>query len=262
ENAEARLRDAERWLGPYAADPSDVVSRGMVVVDREQFRRLPGAIAVHRAGLALLLGNLALTEEHARRALDLTPEDDYLGRGGAAALLGLAAWATGDLERAHESYAAARASLLKAGHRADALGCTLALADIRITQGHLRDAMRTYEQALQLAAEQGGPVLRGTADMQVGISGLYRERNDLQAAMQHLVTSQDLGEHTGLPQNPYRWRVAMARIREAYGELDGALNLLQDAEQLYVGDFFPNVRPVSALKARMWVAQGRLDEST
>ena len=79
--------------------------------------------------------------------------------------------------------------------------------------------------------------------------------------MQHLVTSEELGEHTGLPQNPYRWRVAMARIREAYGDLDGALNLLQDAEQLYVGDFFPNVRPVSALKARMWVAQGRLDEA-
>ena len=104
-------------------------------------------------------------------------------------------------------------------------------------------------------------MLRGTADMHVGMSGLHRERNDLHAAMQHLVTSQELGEHTGLPQNPYRWRVAMARIREAHGDLDGALDLLQDAERLYVGDFFPNVRPVSAMKARVWVAQGKLDEA-
>jgi LuxR family maltose regulon positive regulatory protein len=261
EDADARLRDAERWLGPLGADRTKAVSAGMVVVDEGQFRRLPGAIAVHRAGLALLLGNLALTEEHARRALDLTPEDDYLGRGGAAALLGLAAWATGDLEPAHQSYAAARASLRRAGHHADALGCTIALADIRIAQGRLREAMRTYEEALQLAAEQGGPVLRGTADMHVGISGLHRERNDLQAAMQHLVTSQELGEHTGLPQNPYRWRVAMARITEDRGDLDGTLDLLNEAERLYVGDFFPNVRPVSALKARVWVAQGRLDDA-
>src|SRR5438105_7927073 len=121
--------------------------------------------------------------------------------------------------------------------------------------------MRTYEQALEVAAEQGAPVLRGTADMHVGLSQLYRERNDLQAATQHLLTSQGLGEHTGLPQNPYRWRVAMARILEARGDLDGALDLLQDAERLYVSDFFPNVRPVSALKARMWVAQGKLDEA-
>ena len=105
--------------------------------------------------------------------------------------------------------------------------------------------MRTYEQALQLAAEQGEPVLRGTADLYVGLSELHRERNDLHAATQHLLTSKELGEHTGLPQNPYRWRVAMARIREAQGDLDGALDLLDEAERLYVRDFFPNVRPVA-----------------
>ena len=48
----------------------------------------------------------------------------------------------------------------------------------------------------------------------------------------------------------------MARIREAQGDLDGALDLLDEAERLYVSDFFPNVRPVAALKARVWVAQG------
>jgi LuxR family transcriptional regulator, maltose regulon positive regulatory protein len=78
----------------------DALSAGMVVVDEEEFRRLPGSIAVWRAGHALVLGNLAETVRYARRALDLLPEDDHLGRGGAAALLGLAAWASGDLEAA------------------------------------------------------------------------------------------------------------------------------------------------------------------
>ena len=81
------------------------------------------------------------------------------------------------------------------------------------------------------------------------------------AATQHLLTSQELGEHTGLPQNRYRWRVAMARIREAQGDLDGALDLLDEAERRYASDFFPDVRPVAALKARVWVAQGRLGEA-
>ena len=31
----------------------------------------------------------------------------------------------------------------------------------------------------------------------------------------------------------------MARIREAEGDLDGALDLLDEAERLYVGDFSP-----------------------
>ena len=121
--------------------------------------------------------------------------------------------------------------------------------------------MRTYERGLQLATEQGTPALRGTADMYVGMSELEREHNDLRAATQHLLRSKELGEHTGFPQNPYRWRVAMARIRQAQGDLDGALDLLHEAERLYMSDFSPNVRPVAALKTRVWVAQGRLGEA-
>ena len=177
------------------------------------------------------------------------------------ACLGLASWASGDLEAGHSAYAECMAGLRRAGYIADIFGCAIALADIRRAQGRLGEAMRTYEQALQRAPEQGGPVLRGTADMYVGMSEVYRERDDLPAATQHLLRSQELGEHTGLPQNRYRWRVAMARIRQAEGDLGGALDLLNEAERLYVGDFFPNVRPVPALKARVWIAQGRLGEA-
>src|SRR5579863_5615278 len=97
--------------------------------------------------------------------------------------------------------------------------------------------------------------------MYVGMSEVHRERGDLQAATQQLLRSQELGEHNGLPQNPYRWRVAMARLREAEGDLGGALDLLNEAERLYVGDFFPNVRPVPALRARVRAAQGELGEA-
>jgi len=97
--------------------------------------------------------------------------------------------------------------------------------------------------------------------MYVGMSELAAERNDLATATRHLLTSQKLGEHTGLPQNRYRWRVAMARIREAEGDLDGALDLLEEAERLYAGDFFPNVRPVPAVRARVWIAHGRLADA-
>ena len=109
--------------------------------------------------------------------------------------------------------------------------------------------------------EQGGPVLRGTADMHVGMSEVHRERDDLAAATQQLLRSQELGEAIGLPQNRYRWRVAMARIRQAEGDLAGALELLDEAERLYMGDMFPDVRPVPALRARVWIAQGRLGEA-
>ncbi len=262
EGVETRLQDAERWLNREAdTGERPDAPPGMVVIDHEQFRRLPGSIAVYRAGLALVRGDVGATMHYAPRALELLPEDDDLGRGAAASLLGIAYWASGDLEVAQRMYTEGTARLLKAGHFSDVIGCAIALADILLAQGHLHGAMRAYERGLQLATEGGGPVLRGAADMHVGMSGIYHERNDLDAATQSLMECNALGEHTGLGQNPYRRRVAMARIRQAQGDLDGAITLLQEAERLYVGDFSPNVRPVAASKTRVWVAQGRLGEA-
>ncbi len=267
---EELLRDAERWLDSTADNraqpaPSDATSpepgRRMIVVDNEAFHRLPGAIAVARAGLSLAQGNVADTVKYAQRVLDLLPENDHLNRGGVSGFLGLAAWTSGDLEAAHRAFADGMAHLQIAGNISDVIGGAITLADIRIAQGRLREAMRTYEQALQLAAEQGAIVPCGTSDMYVGMSELHREYNDLNAATQDLLRSKELGEHTGFPQNRYRWPVAMARIREAQGDLDGALDLLDEAEHLYVNAFSPNAHPISALKTRIWVAQGKLDEA-
>jgi LuxR family transcriptional regulator, maltose regulon positive regulatory protein len=251
EGVEGRLRDAERCLGATTA----------MAVNDEEFRRVPAGIELYRSALAMARGDVRGTVRHARRAIDLSPEEDHLVRASAAGMSGLAFWTSGDLEAGYAAYAECVAGLRRAGHIADIFGCTIALADIRSTQGRLGEALRTYEQALRGASEQGGPVLRGTADMYVGISEVYRERDDLPAATQQLLRSQELGEHTGLPQNRYRWRVAMARIRQAEGDLPGALDLLNEAERLYRGDFFPNVRPVPALRARVWIAQGRLGEA-
>ena len=263
EGVEERLQDAERWLDPPAALHEGPRARPaeMVVADEEEYRRLPAAIAVYRAALALARGEPAGTVRHARRALDLSLEEDHLNRASAAGFLGLASWGSGDLEAGHRAYSACVDGLRRAGFIADILGCSIALADIRITQGRLGEAMRTYEQALQLAGEQGGPVLRGTADMHAGISEIDCERGDLRAATQHLLTCQELGEHTGLSQHRYRLRVAMARVAQAEGNLAGALDLLNEAERCYVSDFFPNVRPVPALRARVWIRQGRFGEA-
>jgi LuxR family maltose regulon positive regulatory protein len=253
EGVEARLQDAERGL--------DARSVGLVIADEEESRRLPAAIAVHRAGHSLVQGEVSAAMHQARRVLEIAAEDDDLYRGAAAAILGLASWTSGDLEGAYQSYAAGMESLRQAGNITDTIGGAIALADIRITQGRLREAMRIYQGTVQRAVDHGAPAMRGTADMHVGMSTIFREWNDLEAASQHLARSAELGEAAAFPQNPYRWRVAMARIREADSDLDGALALLDEAERRYVSDFYPYVRPISALRARVWIAQGRVDEA-
>ena len=153
EGVEERLRDAERWLEP-ADGLQGTWTRpvGMVVVDGAELPRLPAAIEMYRAALALVRGDPAATIGHGRRAIDRAAEDDHLVRAGASALMGLALWSGGDLEAAHGAYSVAVEGLQRAGHIADVLGCSITLADIRVTQGRLGEALRTYEPALRLAS--------------------------------------------------------------------------------------------------------------
>ena len=263
EGVEERLRDAERWLAPTGAgaDGTWAPPAGTVVVDQAELARLPGAVEMYHAALALVRGDGPAAIGHAQRAIDRAATEDELTRAGASAIMGLALWGDGDLEAAHRAYAFCVEGMRRTGHIADILGCSITLADIRITQGRLGEALRTYEQALALAAGQDGTVLRGTADMYVGISQVACERGDLAAASRHLRHAEELGEHTWLPQNPYRWRVAMARVREAEGDPDGALDLLAEAQRVYTGDFGPDVRPIPALRARVLAAHGRAAEA-
>jgi LuxR family maltose regulon positive regulatory protein len=255
EGVEARLQDAERCLDATGNPTTDVVVR-----DDLGLRRLPGQIAMYRAGQALIGGDVAASMTHARRALDLAGPDDHLGRGGPSALLGLAYWTVGDLGSAYRWYADGMAALAEGGFSSDVIGGAITLADILVVQGRLREALSSYRRGLR-RAEETVPPLRGAADMHVGISELLVERNDLAAAEDHLRRCQELGEHAGLPKNPYRRRVAMARIRQLRGDVDGALVLLDEAERRYNSDYSPDVRPIPAVRARLCVACGRLADA-
>jgi LuxR family maltose regulon positive regulatory protein len=271
EAAEARLWDAERWLETSAVrserpeTPSAPIVAEMttekVIVDEEQFRTLPASIATAHAFLTQARGDLSGSVVYSQQALDLLPKGDHLRRGPAAALLGLAHWARGDLEAAHRALADAMANFQKVGNLHFAISGTYGLADIRTVQGRLREALKIYTQALQLALAQGEPLLRGTADIYLGLSELHREQGDLEVAIQQLLRSEQLGEQAALNDWRYRLFRAQARFNVIQGDLDGALDLLDEAERHYYRTPVPDLRPLAALKTRVWVAQGRLSEA-
>ncbi|MCC6458739.1 MAG: tetratricopeptide repeat protein [Caldilineaceae bacterium] len=259
EAIEPWLQKAERWLETIAETGERPAA--MIVANEEEFRHLPGSIALYRAGRAQLLGEVDNTLHYAQRVIDLAPADAILLHGAGTALLGLALWTSGDLEQAHRTYAAGMASVQLAGSISDVINSANFLADIRVAQGRLREAMSTLEQSLRFASKQGEAYLQATANHYIGMSELHYEHNDLDAAVQHLQRSKALSEQSALPHSRARWSVAMARIRQTQGDLEGALSLLNEADRLYVADFSPDIRPVAASRARVWLAQGRLGEA-
>ncbi len=70
-----------------------------------------------------------------------------------------------------------------------------------------------------------------------------------------------MGEQAGLSDWRYRFCRTQARFKQSQGDLAGALDLLDEAERYRTRTPVPDVRPLAALKARVWVAQGRLAEA-
>jgi LuxR family maltose regulon positive regulatory protein len=252
---EPRLDDAERALAgvPDGSAPPWAVT--------DDLRTLPATIAIFRASLAQARGDVPGTAHHARHALDLAGPTDHFARGGAAGFLGLAAWAKGDVVSALETFTQAVASLSAAGNVVDALNSTVVLADMWLAAGRPSTARRLIQHALQRAEAHGDAVTSATADLLVGISEIDREVGDLASAAGHLDRAGVLGQRASRAESRYRWFVAKSRFVEAEGDAEQAITLLEAAEQHYRPGFFPNIRPLPAMKARVWIAQGNLSRA-
>ena len=101
----------------------------------------------------------------------------------------------------------------------------------------------------------------GSADLYRGLGELMIEWGDLVTAEQCLLTGQKLGEQMATTDWPHRLCVSQACLKEAQGDMDGALALLNEAERVYIRGPLPDVRPVAALRAWVWLKQGRLAEA-
>jgi LuxR family transcriptional regulator, maltose regulon positive regulatory protein len=250
---EALLNQAEIWLN----NPTEK----MVVLDKAQFRSLPATIATARAYRSLALGDIPVAVTYAQKAFKLTPENDQIRYIQVTSLLGLAQYAGGDLVAAERSLSDFQIYLRKTNEMSTLVGIAFLLADIRVALGRLNEAENGYRQILHLATGQAGSVPLGTADLYRGLAELSIERNDLEGASQQLSISQKLGEKTAVTGWQHRLCVSQALLKEAQGDLAGALDLLDEAQRVYVQSPLPVVRPCSALKVKIWLKQKRLTEA-
>ena len=248
---EDRLGDAERLLNSGDA--------GIVVVDNDQFRGLPSTVEMYKAALALVRGDLPGTVAHARRAIELAAEDDHLSRAGSASLIGLASWAEGDLTTAHSAYSEGMAGLRPRRLR-------VRRTRVRCHSGGHPDRSRPSRRcSCHLRA---GTAARARGLGTAGNCGHVRrdERDPLGAQRpgcrsRTAAAWRRIGRPHGTPKNPFRRRVALARVRLAEHQPADAVRLLDEAERVYLADFAPNVRPIASLRARVRVAQGELGDA-
>jgi LuxR family maltose regulon positive regulatory protein len=253
DGSESRLQDAERLL--------DNPSEQMVIIEESQFRMLRARIAFARAYNAQAQGNTSATLRFAEQALTLAPDEAEYFRAQTKAILTAAHWVSGNLDAAYHSMHDWMLNSEKAGNIIFAVASAHGLAEILIAQGHLKETVRTYQQSLQLAAAHNMTAQNFTAHHHVGLAILFLEMGNNEAVAQHFQTGLELGLHCTQPDWPYHKCVAQARWKESEHDLDAALEWLEEAQRAYVKTLMPDTRPVEALKARIYLKQGRLSKA-
>ena len=251
--SESHLRDVERCL---ENPPND-----MVVVVEEQFRALSARIAFIRTYNAQSMSDFSAAVKYAELALKLAPEEDHFLRAQTNAILGGTYWANGDLEAACKSLSDWVDRARKAGNFFFAIAGASGKADILTEQGHLREALITLQQSLKLASEHEAESQRIIAHHHLGLALLYHEMRDDESAAQHFQKSLELGQRSVLRDWSYRKHLAQARLKEFDGDLDSALDSLDDAKRFYVRSLIPNTHPIEAIKAKIYLKQGRLSKA-
>ncbi|HZG66216.1 MAG TPA: hypothetical protein VEZ12_05705, partial [Herpetosiphonaceae bacterium] len=256
---EAMLRDAEAVLSLCEGMQADHGAEPPTL-QRER-AELRGKVAAVRASIA---GNqddiprrIALAEE----ALTYLPADNLFWRINPMVDRGLALDAAGEGAAASQAFTEAIDLCRVAGYSYAAMIATMHLARVRATQGRLHAAAELHQRALRMAAEQGWGQLPMVGLPHVFWGTLLYEWNDLQSARRHLlegITLASSGEQRILLEG----YAALARVKQAQGDVASALDAIQRAEEVAQASIAPWAAPlVHNYKTRLWLAQGRLDRA-
>lgn len=249
ERSAERIDDAERAMGDPAA----------IVFDQHTLPVLEARIALGRGYLAMAARDPEATVKFANRALAGVRPGEHHWRGTPVALLGLAHWIRGELGEAETYHAEAVAEFERAGDTGLAITSAYHHAELLRACGHLSQAIRRLESSVRFIAGQRNGASRGVANLHLGLSELYCERNDLESAEREIETAQRVGVYP--PRTPFRLCLARAHLLQCRGDFVSAIEQLDEAERLQVRGAVPDYRPVAAWRVRLFIAQENLTEA-
>jgi LuxR family transcriptional regulator, maltose regulon positive regulatory protein len=255
EGVDALLDDAERTFAEAADEPFEPSTDRAASL----LANVPATMALDRAYLAELRGDAEGALALASRALTELGEGEWMLASNASGYLALAEWLGGRPAEAERLLSSTIAQWLRAGQRQLAVRTCHHLGQVQRAQGRLDAALRTYQQALEVAAPPGQPALPTAGMAQVGLAEVAYQRNELDAALEDVTEGiARCRQHVYTP--PLATGLAtLAWIRQAYGDSAGALDAIGQAERVAPSHGMATLlNPAPALRARLLLAHGDL----
>ncbi len=127
-------------------------------------------------------------------------------------------------------------------------------------QGHLHQSAQQFEQVLQLARQLAIPTAPVTGYALVGLGRAWCEWNNLEVSANYVQDGLECGKKAGIKDILLRGYLAMARVRQAQGDFEGALDALENAELAARQIGTAEIKDwINALRAQVWLAHGETE---
>lgn len=250
-----RRGQEEEWLQTAEKIMAQTFAEGAL-----QTRHIQGYIAAVRSFVALADEDIPRALEMGQNALQLLPGDDYGMRCETAIALAAVHWALGDVVRSERAFAMARVAGLKVSPTM-AVPSTCYMGIQQVKQGRLSDAIATFEDGLRLATLPDGYETPVAGFPHVKLGDMWRERNDLALAWQHLNRGVAQCHRLGQPDVLADAYVCLGRYQLAVGNLPAAHDALdkagQIAQQAKADPFV--LSWLDECRLKIWLAEGDLD---
>jgi LuxR family maltose regulon positive regulatory protein len=140
---------------------------------------------------------------------------------------------------------------------------TAILGQVQEMQGRLRQAIQTYQEALELASDTGSRPVPVACMAYVGISGPLYEWNDVDGAVHYAMEGIRFSELGGFVSYALAGQIILARAYQARGNVTRALETVQVVESLAQKHHYPYLMAAAAhLRTHLWVVMGNTAEAS
>ncbi|MBN1487763.1 MAG: hypothetical protein JW981_08990 [Anaerolineae bacterium] len=212
-----------------------------------------------RALLALYQGRISHALELAQEALEQLGEGDMLLRNLATWILGLCHMIDGNLATSTQTLEKVAQTSYKAGNVMVAVMVLCNIAELSMHQAQLHQAQKIYQQAIGWATDEQGQLLPVAGEALMGLGRLFYQWNDLETATHYVLEGIELTRQWG-ETGAMDGYITLSHIKQAQGDMDGARDVLQEAEKLALRTDTTELDDilVAAYQVHLWIAQGNL----
>lgn len=222
-------------------------------------RELRGILEAIRAYQAISSGDVDTADQLARGAMKNLPEWKPFWRASIAMSMGAICSLKGDIHGAITWFAEAASMGKASGNAYTALVASYNLAGLLESCGELRQAERTYREALEWVEGHGARRLAVMGTIYEGLARLLTQRNELDEALNYVERSLTLGKRRSDLSIIRAAYITMAAIRHARGEIDAAHDAIDEARSIEREHSHPHWSEWAELvRARMALSEGNV----